>query len=75
MNLADLEAMCPVDYAGELGLFLSFAAEAAAEEVPDPYYVGPGGSSQVLDLVEAASEGLLQQICAAQESPDADPAR
>jgi hypothetical protein len=29
----------------------------------------------VVDLVEAASEGLLHQIYAAQEMPDADPSR
>jgi len=29
----------------------------------------------VPDLVEAASEGLLQQIYTAQETPDADPSR
>jgi len=75
MNLADLEIMCPADFSGHLGLFLPFAAEAVTEEVPDPYYGGPGGFSQVLNLVEAASEGLLQQIIAAQETPDADPAR
>lgn len=61
-NLANLQAMCPSDYAGHLGLFLPFAADADTDEVPDPYYGGAGGFSQVLDLVEAASEGLLQEI-------------
>ena len=75
MNLADLRDMCPADYEGHLGLFLPFAAESVIEEVPDPYYGGVDGFSQVLDLVEAASEGLLQQICAAQEAADADPAQ
>jgi protein-tyrosine phosphatase len=75
MNLADLELMCPADFAGHLGLFLPFAAEVVTEEVPDPYYGGADGFSQVLELVEAASEGLLQQICAAQEALDAGPAR
>ena len=75
VNLADLQAMCPADYDGHLGLFLPFAIEAIVEEVPDPYYGGDSGFSQVLDMVEAASEGLLQQICDAQEAPDASPAR
>jgi protein-tyrosine phosphatase len=75
MNLADLRAMCPADYAGHLGLFLPYAAEAFTEEVPDPYYGGPDGFAQVLDLVEAASEGLLQQICDPVEASNADPAR
>jgi protein-tyrosine phosphatase len=62
LNLADLQAMCPDNYAGHLGLFLPFAEESATQEVPDPYYGGADGFSHVLDLVEAASEGLLQQI-------------
>ena len=31
-------------------------------EVPDPYYGAPGGFEEVLDLVEAACEGLLEGI-------------
>lgn len=64
-NLADLKAMCPSHFAGHLGLFLPFAESNAADEVPDPYYGGDDGFTQVLDMVEAASEGLLQEICGA----------
>jgi protein-tyrosine phosphatase len=31
-------------------------------EVPDPYYGGANGFEEVLDLVEAASRGLLQHL-------------
>jgi protein-tyrosine phosphatase len=31
-------------------------------DVPDPYYGGAGGFDEVLDLVQAACEGLLQEI-------------
>lgn len=34
----------------------------AAEEVPDPYYGGAAGFETVLDLLEDASQGLLQHI-------------
>jgi len=30
--------------------------------VPDPYYGGPAGFEQVLDLVEEASRGLLSYL-------------
>jgi protein-tyrosine phosphatase len=30
--------------------------------VPDPYYGGPQGFEQVLDLLEEAAEGLLREI-------------
>lgn len=63
-NLAELQRMCPHNYSGHLGLFLPFAG-AEEEEVPDPYYGGAKGFSHVLDLVEAASEGLLREICRA----------
>ena len=75
MNLAELQSLCPESYSGYLGLFLPFAIDATAEEVPDPYYGGADGFSHVLDLVEAASEGLLRAIRRAQETGCADPAR
>ena len=58
-NLADLQRLCPQDYVGRLELFLNFAQDIGLDEVPDPYYGGPRGFAEVLDLVEAASEGLL----------------
>jgi protein-tyrosine phosphatase len=44
-------------------------ASAAADdlEVPDPYYGGAGGFDEVLDLVQAACAGLLEQIAAGEE--------
>ena len=43
-------------------LFLEFVTDPILEEVPDPYYGGPTGFEQVLDLVEEASLGLLQHL-------------
>ena len=42
--------------------FLDFAADSPEKEVPDPYYGGQDGFEGVLDLVEKASEGLLENI-------------
>jgi protein-tyrosine phosphatase len=42
--------------------FLDFATDSPEREVPDPYYGGPDGFERVLDLVEEASEGLLEDI-------------
>jgi protein-tyrosine phosphatase len=42
--------------------FLDFATDSPEREVPDPYYGGPEGFDYVLDLVEKASEGLLDDI-------------
>jgi protein-tyrosine phosphatase len=42
--------------------FLDFATDSPEREVPDPYYGGPDGFERVLDLVEEASECLLEDI-------------
>jgi protein-tyrosine phosphatase len=42
--------------------FLDFATDSPEREVPDPYHGGPEGFEHVLDLVEEASEGLLDDI-------------
>ncbi len=46
----------------KLYLFMSFAKEWDNEEVPDPYYGGSNGFEQVFDMVQSASEGLLEYI-------------
>ena len=61
-NLGELMQQRPDNYTGYLGLLLAFAPGVARREVPDPYYGGPSGFSEVLDLVETASEGLLDAI-------------
>ncbi|PAV25219.1 protein-tyrosine phosphatase [Tamilnaduibacter salinus] len=48
--------------ATEPRLFLSYARGRREEEVPDPYYGGRDGFGYVLDLVEDACDGLLDDI-------------
>ena len=61
-NMDALTAMTPPDFGGHLGLLLDFAPELGVREVPDPYYGGPDGFDRVLDLVEAATAGLLARL-------------
>jgi low molecular weight protein-tyrosine phosphatase len=42
--------------------FLDYATGSPEREVPDPYHGGPGGFEYALNLIEEASEGLLQEI-------------
>jgi protein-tyrosine phosphatase len=42
--------------------FLDFAKDAPEREISDPFYGGSEGFERVLDLVEEASEGLLNDI-------------
>lgn len=63
-NLSDLHAIAPPDLSGKIRLFMEFARGYDELEVPDPYYGGLSGFDRVLDMIEAASAGLLQEICA-----------
>lgn len=45
-----------------LHMFMEFAPDVPDVEVPDPYGGGPQGFERVLDLVEAAAEGLLADV-------------
>jgi protein-tyrosine phosphatase len=61
-NLSTLRARAPREFADRVRLFLEFAPQTNATEVPDPYYGGPNGFEEVLDLVEAATRGLLTHL-------------
>jgi protein-tyrosine phosphatase len=61
-NLAVLRQRAPAAYRERVRLFLDFAPDCGMSEVPDPYYGGPTGFEQVLDLVEEASRGLIAHL-------------
>lgn len=60
-NLRDLKRSCPTHLHRKLALFLEFG-RPDVEEIPDPYYGGQRGFDYVLDLVEEASDGLLDKL-------------
>jgi protein-tyrosine phosphatase len=62
MNYRILESSCPPRAQARLSLFLDFAPALGLIEVPDPYYGAADGFEEVLDIVEAASGGLLAAI-------------
>jgi low molecular weight protein-tyrosine phosphatase len=63
-NLAELRALAPNEESrSKVRLLREFDpdSEGAPDlDVPDPYYGGPDGFEEVLDLVEAACRGLLE---------------
>ncbi|HSY06111.1 MAG TPA: low molecular weight protein-tyrosine-phosphatase [Steroidobacteraceae bacterium] len=61
-NLRVLRRRAPAVAHGRLRLFLEFAPAGTPAEVPDPYYGGPNGFEEVLDLAEAATRGLLEHL-------------
>ena len=62
-NMADLRSLCPAGCEDRLHRMLDFADDLSVSEVPDPYY-GATGFDDVLDLIENASQGLLNHIVA-----------
>lgn len=60
-NLRDIRAMAPAAHGAHVELFLAFAGTPQGE-VPDPYYGGEQGFEDVLDMIEAASQGLIEHI-------------
>ena len=64
-NLRDLRALLPPEGRAKLHLLREFdpASQGAPDlDVPDPYYGGDEGFEHVLDLVEAATRGLVEEL-------------
>ncbi len=66
-NLRDLQRMAPDEQARQKVRLLREWGRAGSQsdgdlDVPDPYYGGPGGFDEVLDLVQASCASLLQQL-------------
>ena len=61
-NLALLHSICPAGREHKLRLFLEFAPHLDQVNVPDPYWGGASGFDRVLDMIEDAATGLLDDI-------------
>lgn len=65
-NLALLEERCPEDQRRKLRRLMEFIPGrhplAGSVVVPDPYYGGREGFDHVLDLIEAACDGLMEHL-------------
>ena len=46
----------------KIKLILSYSENSQLDEVPDPYYGGPNGFDNVLDLLDNAIDGLLDSL-------------
>ncbi len=61
-HLRALQALAPPGKADRAHLFLHFAPRLGLQDVPDPYYGGEEGFERVLDMIEAACDGLLEHL-------------
>ena len=61
-NLAELRRKAPAYAHERIRLLMEYAPDAHSRIVPDPYYGGHQGFEEVLDLLEQASMGLLEEV-------------
>jgi protein-tyrosine phosphatase len=61
-HLRILQRLAPPEHRHKLRLFMEFAVAWDADEVPDPYYGGAAGFERVLDMVEDAARGVLEDL-------------
>lgn len=61
-NYTNLICIAPHDKKYKVQMFLQYARSFSESDVPDPYYGGEQGFEHVLDLIEDASQGLLEHL-------------
>lgn len=61
-NLDNLRRIAPPEVYNRIGLFMDYAENFDDDEVPDPYYGLGHGFDLVLDMVEDASQGLVEEL-------------
>ncbi len=60
-NVRDLLARCPTAYRGKVRRLREYDPQGG-EDVPDPYYGGPGGFDEVYAMVERSCRALLAAL-------------
>ncbi len=64
-NVANIRALDRTGtYSEKIKLMTDYCRHISADEVPDPYYGGSEGFERVLDILEDACEGVLDEILA-----------
>lgn len=61
-NLLELREIAPERSRARVALLLDYAPGQSGRAVPDPYYGGKNGFERVLDLVNEACAGLVQEL-------------
>ena len=61
-NAAALHRLAPPDQRHKIRLYRDLDPDAPGEDVPDPYYGGPEGFEEVLDIVTRAGEALVAEL-------------
>ncbi len=72
-NIADLHDIAPLAARPKIRRFLDYAPHVDADDVPDPYFGGADGFDHALDLIEAAAQGLLDDLLRELQDPTNSP--
>ena len=62
LNIKFLTEFIPIELHTRIFRLMDFSKSSNIREVPDPYYGGFNGFSEVLDLIEGSCEGLIKYI-------------
>lgn len=62
-NLRTLQGWAPPDFAGEIELLTRYCADAAGQDVADPFYGSAEAFDDTLALIERGVGALLEQLC------------
>jgi protein-tyrosine phosphatase len=68
-NLRELRSRAHATRHDRIRLMMEFAPTAVSRAVPDPYYGGEQGFEAVLDLLEEAADGLIDELIKRAENP------
>ncbi len=61
-HLRTLQELAPAEHRHKMRLFMEYATTRKRDEVPDPYFGGAAGFERVLDMIEDAARGLLEDL-------------
>ena len=61
-NYETLHMHAPEDARERIAMMMDFAPDHPLRSVPDPYYGGDDGFARVLDMLEEASDGLIDHL-------------
>jgi protein-tyrosine phosphatase len=61
-NLGDLKHIQPADSTATLKMMLEYHPGTRPDEVPDPYYGGMDGFTHMCELLQSATEGMLEDV-------------
>jgi len=61
-NFEDLQSIQPQGSKADLKMMMNYHPQGKPAEVPDPYYGGMNGFTYMCELLQSATEGLLEDV-------------